>query len=156
GRALEALRERAGRMVRAVIAPEGRPSVEGPQGVHESRGRSRIRPGPGGHEKSVSRPRPLDTRRQRMFGKWLSRSVGRKGGRTRRGRSPRRPGRRIPPPVVLEVLEARTLPSFVAPALTDLGAADIAADVNGDGIPDLIAAGGGSLVSVALGNGDGT
>jgi hypothetical protein len=54
------------------------------------------------------------------------------------------------------VLEDRTLPSLIAPALTDLGAADIAADVNGDGIPDLIATGSGSLVSVALGNGDGT
>jgi hypothetical protein len=63
-------------------------------------------------------------------------------------------------PVLLDVLEDRTLPSFLAPVNYAVGpspAAIVAADVNGDGELDLITANaGGNNISVQLGNGNGT
>ncbi len=60
----------------------------------------------------------------------------------------------------LQVLEGRTLPSFVAPALFPVGTnpeALAVGDFNGDGIPDVVTANtGANTLSVLLGNGDGS
>ena len=60
----------------------------------------------------------------------------------------------------LQILEARNLPSFVAPRLFPVGYSPtslVVADFNGDGIPDVVTANSGAnTVSVLLGNGDGT
>src|SRR5215468_8126916 len=59
--------------------------------------------------------------------------------------------------LAVEFLEDRNVPSFLAPADYAVGSAGamLAADFNGDGRPDLAAAGDTS-VSVLLGDGDGT
>src|SRR6516164_2031094 len=78
--------------------------------------------------------------------------------RSRRS-SPR--GSALPSRPRLEVLEARTLPSLFAPGVTlPTGVKPLAvavADVNGDGLADLVTANQGSnTVSVLLGNDNGT
>jgi hypothetical protein len=74
-----------------------------------------------------------------------------------RGTPARKPARGFRPR--LEALEGRDLPSFSAPVSyggVNLPLALAAADVNGDGKPDLIAMPGGSSSSVLLNNGNGT
>ena len=77
-----------------------------------------------------------------------------------------RRGRAVARPLTLEVLEARVVPSFVAPRSYDTGTVPYSVavgDFNGDGFPDLAVAnsgnpltGAGSSVSVLLGQGDGS
>src|SRR5262245_61132630 len=72
--------------------------------------------------------------------------------------SVRRNGRRSRP-LLLERLESRVNPGFVAPLAFDagIGATSVAVgEFNGDGIPDLAVANIGSTASVFLGNGDGS
>ena len=74
------------------------------------------------------------------------------------GYQPRR-GRREQHRLTLEILEARTLPGFLAPissATAQHPEGVAVADLNGDGIPDVVAAGVYGGVTVFLGNGDGT
>jgi hypothetical protein len=79
--------------------------------------------------------------------------------RTQPGQRPPGPPRRKPaaPRPGVEALEARTVPSFLAPVSYPFaGANDVAVgDFNNDGIPDL-ATTGNNTVSVHLGNGNGT
>jgi hypothetical protein len=64
--------------------------------------------------------------------------------------------------LALEILEDRTVPSFLAPHDPFVGEAPqavVTADFNGDGVPDLVTANGypgGPGVALLLGNGDGT
>ncbi len=73
--------------------------------------------------------------------------------------TPHRARRRFRP-LLLENLESRVVPSFVAPLAFDTGASPFAvvlADLNGDGFPDLATANlEGRSVSVLLGTGDGS
>src|SRR6516225_109617 len=91
----------------------------------------------------------------------------RQATRTRRLGRQRAHRRSVPRPLVLERLEERALPSFLAAQAFDtgFGSASVAVgDFNGDGIPDLAVANRGTdifyhddgSVSVLLGNGDGT
>src|SRR5262249_54074283 len=82
-----------------------------------------------------------------------------------RRRPARRPIRRRPQPatacrLLLEALEDRTVPSFMAPVTYSVGTgpqAIVTADLNHDGRLDLITANAGSNnISVQLGNGNGT
>ncbi len=74
----------------------------------------------------------------------------------------RRPGRKVPRPLWVEALEARTVPSFAAAVFAPAGpsASGLAvADFNHDGDQDVAVAndlGGSGTVSILLGNGDGT
>src|SRR5262245_25673441 len=101
-----------------------------------------------------------------MFRTWWARVLNRQTRRSRDGRGSARRQWGHSRRLRLELLETRSLPSFIAPIASETGNTPRAlavADFNGDGIPDLVTANQGDVtftipgsVSVLLGNGDGT
>src|SRR5262249_40855673 len=101
-----------------------------------------------------------------MVWAWWSRVVSRRQRRSRHDRNPARRQRGGPRTLSLELLETRTLLSFIAPLASDTGRVPrwvAAADFPGDGTPDLVRVNEGNdpletpaSVAVLLGNGDGT
>ncbi len=95
-----------------------------------------------------------------MARSWWSSKASSRNARVPRGGRPtaRNRANRFKP--AFQILEGRTLPSFVAPALFPVGInpqALAVGDFNGDGILDLIAVNAAAAtVDVLLGNGDGT
>jgi hypothetical protein len=92
-----------------------------------------------------------------MFRGWHKRD----GGSSQVGRIRQaRPRQKAQVRLILEALEARYLPSFLAPVAVGTDQSPfqaVVADVNGDGVPDIVTANdAGNTVSVILSNGDGT
>src|SRR5262249_15589416 len=163
---------------RARGVPEALGGCRSPASPHESGSKgsaARQRIGPGWHARTP-KSWPADppgtseafavvvreqTRSQRRFSVMLLGSFFRyldfHGPRTRASGFRRRAAHAQ---LLLEPLEARPLPGFVAALSSDAGSGPISVavgDFNGDGIPDLAAANlTGGTVSVLLGHGDGT